>query len=227
MSRSFTFVLLTLVFSHISAQQTAKPETTIEKFSYAIGYRMAKDLIRQNIQLVDPPSLSTGINDALTGQAFAIPAEDMQKVVDAYKQLVMQKSAAQSEQNIHAGTAFMQANKDKEGIQVFDNGIQYRIVNDAKGEKPKADDTVKVHYVGRLLDGQIFDSSRQRGQAAEFSLDAVIKGWTYTLQQMSVGSRWLVWIPPELAYGSRSPSGKIGPNQTLQFDIELLEVVKK
>ena len=85
----------------------------------------------------------------------------------------------------------------------------------------------KCIMLGAFLDGQVFDSSRERGQSAEFNLTGVIKGWTETLQQMPTGSRWLVWIPPELAYGPSSPSGKIGPNQTLEFDIELLEVVKK
>jgi len=137
------------------------------------------------------------------------------------------KKAKQAGQNKLDGDAFMQANKAKEGVKVLDNGIQYRVQNQGKGPMPKADDTVKVHYVGRLLDGQIFDSSRQRGKAAEFNLGGVIKGWTQTLTQMPTGSRWLVWIPPELAYGDRGAGGKIGPNMTLEFDIELLEVLKK
>jgi len=228
MSWRFAFVLLASCgVSAVSAQQTPKPTTTIEKFSYAMGYRMAQDLIRQNMTIVDPASLASGVDDALQGKAFGVPAKQMPEIVAAYQQLVMEKGAEQAGQNKLAGEAFLQANQEKEGVQVFENGIQYRIQTPGTGAIPKVDDTVKVHYVGRLLDGQVFDSSRQRGKPAEFNLGGVIKGWTQTLAKMPTGSRWIVWIPSELAYGERGAGGKIGPNMTLEFDIELLEVLKK
>jgi len=211
----------------VPAQDDGKLASTIEKFSYAMGYRMAKDLLRQNMTLIDPKALAAGVDAGLKGEAFGLTGEDMQQVIPAYQQLVMEKGAALAEQNKRDGDVFLQSNKSKEGIQVFANGVQYKILVEGDGKKPKADDTVKVHYVGRLLDGQIFDSSRQRGEAAEFNLSGVIKGWTETLQKMPVGSRWMVWVPPEMAYGSRGAGGKIGPNQTLEFDIELLGIVKK
>ena len=226
MLRRLAVVFLSLGYlTAVPAQQADKPETTIEKFSYAMGYRMAQDLARQNMTLIDAPSLAAGIENALKGEPLGLSPEDMQQVVTAYQQLVMQKTAKLADQNQQAGEAFMQANKGKEGVQIFDNAIQYRILTEGTGAKPNSDDTVKVHYVGRLLDGQIFDSSRQRDAPSEFKLDGVIKGWTETLQQMPTGSRWLVWIPPEMAYGTRGAGGKIGPNMTLEFEIELLEVL--
>ncbi len=228
MSRTLAVVLLTLSYiSAVPAQQAYKPETVVEKISYAMGFRMARDLFRQNMTLVDAKALAAGVDAALKGEPLKLSPEDMQQVVVAYQQLVMQKASEQSDLNKKAGEAFMLANKDKEGVQVFDNAVQYRILAQGTGAKPKSDDTVKVHYVGRLLDGRVFDSSRQRGEPAEFKLDGVIKGWTETLQQMPTGSRWLVWIPPEMAYGTRGAGGKIGPSMTLEFEIELLEVLAK
>ncbi len=228
MLRSLALGLLSLGYLTVaSAQQADTPEATIEKFSYAMGYRMAKDLIRQNISVVDPTSLAAGVNDSLQGNPFALAGVDMQKVIEAYQNLMLQVSVIRAEENTKEGKDFMLANKDKDGVKVFENGIQYKILTEGTGPTPKADDDVKVHYVGRLLDGEVFDSSRQRDKPAEFNLSGVIKGWTETLKQMPTGSRWLVWIPPELAYGPSSPGGKIGPNQTLEFEIELLEVLKK
>ncbi len=228
MSRRLAVVLLSLSYITASpAQEAYKPGTTIEKISYAMGFRMAQDLFRQNMTLVDAKALAAGVDAALQGEPLGLSPQDMQQVVSAYQQLVMQKASEQSDLNKKAGDAFMLANKDKDGVKVFDNAVQYRILAEGSGAKPKSDDTVKVHYVGRLLDGRIFDSSRQRGEPAEFKLEGVIKGWSETLQQMPTGSRWLVWIPPELAYGTRGAGGRIGPSMTLEFEIELLEVMAK
>ena len=120
----------------------------------------------------------------------------------------------------------MAENKTKSGVITTESGLQYQVVTEGKGAKPTADDKVKVHYTGTLLNGTKFDSSVDRGEPAEFGVGQVIKGWTEVLQLMPVGSKYIVWIPSELAYGERGAGADIRPNSTLKFEIELLEIVK-
>jgi FKBP-type peptidyl-prolyl cis-trans isomerase len=135
-----------------------------------------------------------------------------------------EESAATAE-NSKKGLEFLAKNKTKEGVKTTDSGLQYKVITLGKGAKPKASDKVKVHYKGTLIDGTEFDSSYKRGVPAEFPLNGVIKGWTEGLQLMPVGSKFEFFIPSELAYGDRAPQ-TIGPNQTLIFEVELLEIVK-
>lgn len=128
--------------------------------------------------------------------------------------------------NLKAGQDFLASNKNEEGVVELESGLQYQVLTEGTGEKPKATDTVKCHYHGTLIDGQIFDSSVQRGTPAKFPLNMVIKGWTEGLQLMPVGSKWRFFIPPHLGYGDRQVSAVIGPNSTLIFDVELLDIVK-
>ena len=120
----------------------------------------------------------------------------------------------------------MNENKTKKDVITTESGLQYQVVTEGTGEKPTAEDKVKVHYTGTLLDGTVFDSSVERGEPAEFGVGQVIKGWTEVLQLMPAGSKYIVWIPSELAYGERGAGGDIKPNSTLKFEIELLEIVK-
>ena len=120
----------------------------------------------------------------------------------------------------------MAENKTMSGVITTESGLQYQVVTEGKGAKPTADDKVKVHYTGTLLNGTKFDSSVDRGEPAEFGVGQVIKGWTEVLQLMPVGSKYIVWIPSELAYGERGAGADIRPNSTLKFEIELLEIVK-
>ena len=124
-----------------------------------------------------------------------------------------------------AGEAFLAENATKEGIQTTDSGLQYRIVEEGSGPTPTISDTVRCHYAGTLIDGTEFDSSYKRGQPAEFPVSGVIAGWTEALQMMPAGSKWEVFLPSEIAYGSRGAGGAIGPNETLVFTIELLDIV--
>ncbi|MFL9482960.1 FKBP-type peptidyl-prolyl cis-trans isomerase [Chitinophagaceae bacterium LWZ2-11] len=139
-------------------------------------------------------------------------------VSDKLAQMKAEKSAA----NLQAGQDFLAANKDKPGVTELPSGLQYEVLTEGAGEKPKAFNEVTCHYHGTLIDGTIFDSSVQRGRPASFPLSAVIKGWTEGLQLMPTGSKWRFFIPPHLGYGDRQVSAQIGPNSTLIFDVELI-----
>jgi FKBP-type peptidyl-prolyl cis-trans isomerase FklB len=126
--------------------------------------------------------------------------------------------------NLKAGQDFLEANKKKPGVVTLPSGLQYEVITEGKGEKPLAKNKVTCHYHGTLIDGTVFDSSVKRGQPATFPLNMVIKGWTEGLQLMAVGSKWRFFIPPQLAYGDRQTGAHIGPNSTLVFEVELLDV---
>ena len=126
--------------------------------------------------------------------------------------------------NLKSGAAFLAANKQKSGVTVLPSGLQYSVLKVGTGKRPSTSDRVVVHYRGTSIDGKEFDSSYSRGQPATFPVNRVIAGWTEALQQMRTGAKWQVAIPPNLAYGRRGAGGAIGPNETLLFDIELLEI---
>jgi len=126
--------------------------------------------------------------------------------------------------NTKKGETFLKENTQKEGIKTLGSGLQYEVIEQGSGAKPKAKDTVKVHYKGTLIGGKIFDSSYKRGQPASFPVNRVIAGWTEALQLMQVGSQWRLFIPPHLAYGKRGAGSDIGPNETLIFEVELLAI---
>jgi FKBP-type peptidyl-prolyl cis-trans isomerase FklB len=124
------------------------------------------------------------------------------------------------------GETFLAENGKKEGVKTLASGLQYKVVKAGTGKTPKATDTVKVHYNGTLVDGTVFDSSIQRGEPASFPVNQVIAGWTEALQLMKEGDKWQLYIPAKLAYGEQGAGGKIGPNSTLIFDVELLSIEK-
>src|SRR5690606_5329496 len=170
------------------------------------------------------------IRSTLAGEEPAMSQEEMMAVQQAFAQRLQTKRAAEmqaaAEANKAEGEAFLAANKGKPGVSATDSGLQYQVIEAGDGPKPAATDTVKVHYTGTLLDGTKFDSSVDRGEPAQFALNAVIPGWTEALQLMPVGAKYKLWIPSELGYGDRGTPGPIGPNQTLVFDVELIEIVQ-
>jgi len=131
-----------------------------------------------------------------------------------------------AEENKASSEAFLTKNKARKEVTTTDSGLQYEVIKKGDGETPKADDKVKVHYHGTLPDGTVFDSSVERGEPISFAVNGVIKGWTEALQLMHVGDKWKLYIPADLAYGPRGAGPKIGPNQALVFDVELLGVEK-
>lgn len=198
-------------------------ETDTEKYSYAIGVNFAQSIMRQGAPL-DADAVYMAVRDALEGGELRLSAETMSQVLRDEAQRAGERKREMAGENMRRGKEYMAKNKDKEGVTTLPNGIQYEVLRKGTGAQPSGQDVVTVHYVGTLVDGREFDSSRRRGEPATFPLDGVIKGWQEVLPLMRVGSRWLVTIPPDLAYGVNGAGSAIGPNETLIFEIELLEI---
>lgn len=220
---SAAFLLVTPAF----AADTLKSER--EKVSYMIGMDVGQSLLQIKDE-VDVEIMARAVSDVLAGRETALSRDEANQVREAFMQRLQQQFAAkraqQAEENKRAGEAFLAENRKRKEVKVTGSGLQYEVIKEGNGRKPTATDQVKVHYVGTLIDGTKFDSSRDRGQPATFPLNGVIPGWTEGLQLMSEGSIYKLYIPSELAYGEQGTQGLIGPNATLIFEVELLEVVK-
>jgi FKBP-type peptidyl-prolyl cis-trans isomerase len=195
-----------------------------ERLSYAIGVQLGGSLKQQGFTDIDATALGQAIADVLNGKELQVSMQDMQAAIQSFQQKKQAERVAQGKAAKDAGDKFRAENKKKKGVKETKSGIQYEVIKDAKGKKPKATDTVTVHYHGTMIDGKVFDSSVNRGQPATFPLNGVIKGWTEIVPMMPVGSKWRVVIPPELAYGEQGAGNTIGPNETLVFEIELISV---
>lgn len=217
-----------LVAANLSAAES-KPVDKAElsnpkhKASYVIGVNIGKGMKQQNVD-VDAEMVLKGLKDGLAGNA-ALTDQEMQEAMMNLQKDMQAKVAELGVKSKKEGEDFLAANKSKEGVKSTTSGLQYKVIKEGKGPKPKSTDVVKVHYRGTLLDGTEFDSSYKRGEPVEFPLDQVIKGWTEGLQLMTVGSKYQLFIPAALAYGEPGNRG-IPPNSTLQFEVELLEIVK-
>ena len=204
--------------------QDSKPLTTnVEKFSYGVGLQIGQQLKRRGLSSVDTRAIAMAIEDILEGRGLRVSEDDMRVAATAYQNELNAAKLAATEKNKAAGEKFLEQNSTREGVVVLDSGVQYRVVESGTGESPTETDSVLVHYRGRLLDGTEFDSSYGRGQPTELGVGQVIPGWQQVLQLMPAGSKWAVWIPASLAYGTQG-AGSIGPNETLYFDIELIEI---
>ena len=197
------------------------------KLSYAIGVRTGQNLLSQNIEL-DLPSVLAGMEHALQGnKKFFMTNKEMTEALQNLQSERRNKLEQLGEKNKKAGEEFLVANAKQEGVVKLKSGLQYKVLTKGKGAIPKKGDTVVTHYVGTLTDGTEFDSSRRRGTPATFPVTGVIAGWVEALQLMPVGSKWMLYIPSQLAYGERGAGRLIGPHATLIFEIELLEIKKQ
>ena len=194
----------------------------MDKFSYAIGLGIGQNLLGMGAKGIAVEDFAQAIKDVLEGNPTAISHQEAREIVNKYFEELEQKMNAAS---IEQGKAFLEENKKRAGIVTLPSGLQYEVITEGKGKLAKATDQVKCHYEGTLIDGTLFDSSIKRGQPAVFGVNQVIPGWVEALQLMPVGSKWQLYIPSELAYGTHGAGQSIGPNQTLIFDVELLAII--
>lgn len=196
--------------------------TEIDSVSYALGFQNGTFLAREGITDIDMSNYAAGLTNGLGSEEGALTQEEVYAVVNRYIQRLNEE---RSTQNREEGASFLEENKGKDSVMVTESGLQYKILEEGDGESPSAENIVRVNYEGRLINGEVFDSSYERGQPAEFPLNQVIPGWTEGVQLMNEGATYEFYIPSELAYGARPPQGSpIGPNETLIFKVELLEV---
>lgn len=194
----------------------------LEKFSYSLGLSISANLIQSGVKTIHPDAFVAALKDVFTGEKPQISPEEANQILESF---VAQSQAGENNKNLEEGQAFLAENAKKSGVIVLPSGLQYEVMKEGEGEIPTATDQVKCHYHGTLIDGTVFDSSVQRNQPAVFPVNGVIQGWVEALQLMSVGSKWKLFIPSELAYGPRGAGGAIGPNSALVFEVELLEIM--
>jgi FKBP-type peptidyl-prolyl cis-trans isomerase FklB len=204
--------------------------TDKDKTSYAIGMDLGNKLKSQSIE-VDTAILLRGMNDGIAGNKALMTDEEMRTSLTALSTQIRAKQTAMlkelTEKNKSEGDAFLAENKSKEGVVALPSGLQYKILKAGDGPKPAASDSVVCNYKGTLINGKEFDSSYKRGQPATFPVGGVIKGWTEALQLMPVGSKWQLFIPPDLGYGERGAGADIQPDSTLIFEVELMSIAPK
>lgn len=199
-----------------------KYSNEIDKVSYSLGLSIASNLVSSGVKTINAEAFNDAINTVFSGQMPEIMPDEANNILQDYFDKIQKEKGSEAKKE---GETFLEENKKKEGVVVLPSGLQYKILKAADGPKPKASDTVKCHYEGRLINGQVFDSSIRRGEPAEFPVSGVIAGWVEALQLMPVGSKWQLYIPSELAYGAHGAGQSIGPNETLIFDVELLAIV--
>lgn len=205
-------------------------KTEKQKQSYAIGLNIGKNMQKDGVE-IDSAAMLRGIKDAVAGGKVLMTDEEIKTTLTALSGELKKKQelkiAAESSANKTAGDAFLAANKSKTGVVALPSGLQYKILKQGDGPKPTAADQVTCNYKGTLLNGKEFDSSYKRGEPATFGVGQVIKGWTEALQLMPVGSKWELYIPADLAYGSKQAGPDITPGSTLVFEVELLSIKPK
>jgi FKBP-type peptidyl-prolyl cis-trans isomerase FkpA len=204
------------------------PEIDREQVGYLVGADVGRQLapLKEELAL---PVLMQGLRTALSGGTPLLDEEQANAVRRAFGEKVQASMQARHEadarRNAEEGQAFLAKHRTEKGVFTTPSGLQYMVLRQGNGQRPRATDTVRVNYHGTLLDGTVFDSSYERGQPVEFGLDQVIPGWTEGLGLMPVGAKYRFWIPSQLAYGEKgTPGGPIGPNATLVFDVELLAI---
>lgn len=205
-------------------------DTPEKQVTYIVGYNMAKQAQSNGLDF-QKDVMSAAIEDVLADKEPRIEQAEQQKIMMAFQEEQQSKREQErtqaAEENKAKAQEFLAENAKKEDVVVTESGLQYKVVEAVEDEDaptPSADDIVKVHYHGTLVDGTVFDSSVERGEPVSFPVKGVIKGWVEALQLMKVGEKYKLYIPPELAYGAAGTSGKIGPNAALIFDVELLEI---
>lgn len=197
-------------------------EDKLEEFSYALGLSISSNLIQSGVKNINPLQFLAGLQDTFAGNKPRISLDKANQILQEY---MNSENESEAIKNMEDGYMFLSDNINNEGVNETESGLQYIILKEGYGGFPSIDDEVKCHYHGTLLDGTVFDSSLERRQPAVFPVNGVIQGWIEALQMMPVGAKWRLFIPSELAYGDQGAGGLIGPNATLIFEVELLEIV--
>jgi len=212
-----------------SQRGSASLDTEDQKASYGIGLQMGAQLGPAESHL-DMDAFQAGVRDGMAGNDPAVPQEEIQLALQALNEAIQaeeaQRMAAEAETNAGEGTAFLAENASKDGVSVTESGLQYEVIREGEGASPDPEDQVSIHYKGTLIDGTQFDSSYDRGQPAIFGVTGVIPGFSEGLQLQTVGSHYRFVIPSEIGYGPNGSPPAIGPNATLIFEVELLEIVQ-
>lgn len=192
-----------------------------EKLSYCLGANIGMSLQSQGLTELDANIFAGAINDVVSNSELKINTEDINSYLQDY---FGKLQAEQQKVAVAEGEEFLKNNSSQDGVVTLESGLQYIVLKEGSGEKPKATDTVTTHYHGTLISGEVFDSSVERSEPASFPVNGVIPGWVEALQLMTVGSKWKLFVPSHLAYGERGAGQKIGPNTTLIFEVELLSI---
>jgi FKBP-type peptidyl-prolyl cis-trans isomerase FklB len=228
MNKTTIAIALVLASTALVACKDSKPETEEAKVAYSLGFITGKSSVEHAPDL-DTKAFIQGFKDAHDKKEGKLTEKEIEDTLTAYQKKMMEQASAKAEKEGKAQEAankkLLDDNAKKAGVTTTASGLQYEILSEGKGAKPKATDKVKVHYEGKLTDGKVFDSSRQRGEPVTFRLDQVIPGWTEGLQLMPVGSVYRFTIPSHLAYGPQG-AGPIPPNSVLVFEVELLGIEK-
>lgn len=195
---------------------------SFEEFSYSLGLTISSNLLQSGVKKIDAMQFLAGLQDTFAGNTPKVTLDRANEILQEFMFLENDKEAIK---NLEEGYLFLMENARNKDVHETDSGLQYKILHEGYGAVATMDDVVKCHYHGTLIDGTVFDSSVERGQAAIFPVNGVIQGWAEALQMMTVGSKWRLFIPSDLAYGQEGAGGLIGSNATLIFDVELLEIV--
>ncbi len=229
MKKYLVSAVLGLCIAIPAVSQSAAPASFEEKISYSMGFEVG-NYFKGAGGDIQQKFLVKGIEDAYKGEKPALTPEEMQAIQKEFAQKMQTQQKAKMEEmkaaNHAVGAKFLEENKKKKGVVVTESGLQYEVLKQGQGDKAKATDKVKVEYVGTLIDGTEFDSTKAHGEAAQFQVDQVIKGWGEALQLMNVGTKLHLVIPSELAYGENGAAPKIQPNSVLIFDVELMAIEK-
>lgn len=226
----FLSISVSLFGTDSSKKDTKKGDTTsdssdlMDNVSYVIGYNLGDRFISQGLEIT-LEDFFAGIKDSTGKKKGRFTNEEMNIIMNEFQTYMMAKQKEKGEKQAREGIEFLKKNKTQEGVITTESGLQYKVIKNGTGKKPGLKDTVVTHYKGTLIDGTEFDSSYKRNQPATFPVNAVIRGWTEALQLMTPGSKWILYIPSELAYGSQGSGSVIPPGSVLIFEIELIEIV--
>lgn len=197
------------------------------KLSYSIGATLGQGLSR-DIKDLDVDAFAAAIKDVYGDDEMQMSQDEISTTLTQYQQQKVAEQKAEqkkvADENRKKSEDFLEENAKKDGVETTDSGLQYQVLESGDGESPTADDTVRVNYEGTLPDGTVFDSSYKRGEPISFKVGQVIPGWQEALKMMHVGDTWMITVPSDLAYGPAGTGGPIGPNQALQFKVELLAI---